>query len=187
MNTPRIFKALFVLSLAIGTPIVLASCGDDNPSSPAGTGNPPTGSGDFMTLSVNGGPQTTYTEASGLPSVDCDPRVDWASNQVVGWANYANGNGPNGYDLFFEIMFPAVDTVGTYTVQGGNLHAMFYNGDFYTASPTRPATSGSVLVTRRDWRIEGTFSITALDSDGTTSVHFAGSFGVDDGFSLSCP
>ena len=56
-------------------------------------------------LSLNGGPQTTYTEASGLPSIDCDPRVDWTFNQVVGWANYTNGSGPNGYDLFFEIMF----------------------------------------------------------------------------------
>ena len=140
-----------------------------------------------MTLSVNGGVPTTHTEASGLPSVDCDPRVDWAFDQVVGWANYTDGSGPNGYDLFFEIMFPAVDTVGTYTVQGNALQAMFYNGEFYTASPLRPATSGTVQVTRSDSRIEGTFTITAVDSLGTTSVDFAGSFGVDSGFSLSCP
>jgi len=187
MNSSRIFETLCILAFAIATLVLSVSCDDDDPTSPAGTGSPPAGSSDFMTLSVNGGPQSTYTEASGLPAIDCDPRVDWAFDQVVGWADYTNGNGPNGYDLFFEIMFPAADTVGTYTVQGDNLQAMFYNGEFYTASPIRPTTSGMVVVTRSDTRIEGTFSITALDSLGTTLVDFAGSFGVDAGFSLSCP
>ena len=165
---------------------VVASCSGGDGSSPTSSGNPPSG-GDFFTVSVNGGTETVYTEASGLPSIDCDPRVDWAFSQVIGWADFTNGSGPNGYDLFFNIMFPNIDSVGTYTVQGDNLQALVYNGELYTCSPVYPTSAGTVQVTRSDSRIEGTYAITAIDSLGTTSVNFAGTFGVDNGFSLSCP
>ena len=185
MNTPRIFKALLVLSLVVVMPIVLASCGGDATGPITGTGNPPIPNGDFFTMSINGGAQTTYTEASGLPTIDCDPRVDWAFSQVFGLANYT-GSGPNGYNMSFGIVFPA-DTVGTYTVQADNIQALIYNGEFYAASPILPASSGTVQITRADSRIEGTFTITAVDTLGTNPVNFAGSFGIDAGFSLSCP
>jgi hypothetical protein len=185
MNTLRILKTLIVLAVVIGIPVVLASCGGDDPVAPNNV-NPPGGSDDFITMSVNGGPLTTYIEASGLPNIDCDPRVDWSFNQVVGWANFTNGSGPNGYDLLFDIMFPGADTVGTYTVQGDWIQAVIYDGVSYGAGPGSGLTSGTVQVTRSDTRIEGTYTFTAIDSLGTL-VDFAGAFGVEAGFSLSCP
>jgi len=137
-------------------------------------------------MSVNGGPATTYAELSGLPSIDCDPRVDWAFSQIVGWSDFTNGTGPNGYELFIDIMFPRADTVGTYTVQGDFIQVLVYNQEFYSASPVYPATSGTVQVTSSDTRIEGTYNVVAADTSGTSLVNFAGTFGVSRGVSLSC-
>jgi hypothetical protein len=187
MTWSRIPKNLLVFSLFIGVAIVLGSCGDDDgPATPTGVHNPPPGSGDFVTMSINGGPASTYTEASGLPAIDCDPRVDWASYQVILWSDFIGGSGPNGYDVLLDIMFPAADTVGTYTVQGDFLQALFYNGGNYMASPAFPTSSGTVEVTRSDTRIEGTFNIMVIDTTAA-SVTLTGSFGVDGGWSLSCP
>jgi hypothetical protein len=137
---------------------------------------------------MNGGSEAQYMEASGLPSIDCDPRVDWGANQVILWDDFTNGSGPNGYELFFEIMFPAADSVGTYTVHGDYLQALLHhNGVNYTASPLFSTSSGNVDVTRSDSRIVGDYTITVVDADETTSVTVTGHFGVDRGFSLSCP
>lgn len=187
MKTRRISKACRVLSFVIVMPIVLASCGGDDTGPLTGTGNPPLPNGDFVSVSVDGGAQTMYIESSGLPSIDCDPRVDWAFTQVIGWADFTNGGGPNGYDVFLDLLFPAADTVGTYTVQGDNMQAIFYSGQYFTASPILPASSGTVQITRSDSRIEGTFTLTAVDTLGTNPVNFAGNFGIDSGISLSCP
>jgi len=188
MITRCVSKGFPVLALVAAAMVVVASCGGGDIGSPGGTIKPPpTGGGDFAMISVNGAPQTVYTEASGLPSIDCDPRVDWAFSQVIGWANFTGGSGPNGYELFFDFMFPAADTVGTYTVQGDNMQAMFYNNEYFMASPIIPTSSGTVQVTRADTRIEGTFTIVAVDSLGTTQVSFDGSFGIDKGISLICP
>ena len=164
------------------------SCGGDGPGGPAGGTTDQTQGGpssDFLTVSANGGAATKYTEKSGLPDIDCDPRVDWAFNQIVGWADFTNGPGPNGYDLMMDIMFAAKDTVGTYSVQGDFVQVLIYNGTFYTASPVFGTTSGTVVVTRADTRIEGTYDVTASDSSGTL-VDFSGSFGVASGFDLDC-
>ena len=174
--------------LCVGTlAVAFAACGEeDNPSPPLDPGG---GSGtDFMAMSMNGSSEATYVEASGLPNIDCDPRVDWGASQVILWNDFTGGEGPNGYELFFEIMFPVADSVGTYTVHGNYLQAMLHeNGTYYTASPLLNTSSGTVHVTRSDDRIEGDYSVTLVDADATTSVTMTGRFGVDRGFSLSCP
>lgn len=187
MRTTRFNIPLVVFCTILLGAAALASCGGDNTSSPGPAKTaPPGGTGDILTMSVNGGPTTVYAEKSGLPSIDCDPRVDWAFSQVVGWANFVGGAGPNGYELFIDIMFPLEDTVGTYTVQGDFVQVLVYNQQYYTASPAYPATSGTVEVTRADTRIEGTYDVVAADSAGTVFVTFAGTFDVARGVSLSC-
>jgi hypothetical protein len=42
-------------------------------------------------------------------------------------------------------------------------------------------------VTRSDDRIEGTFTITVVDSAQTSSLTLTGRFGVDSGYSTDCP
>lgn len=181
-----IYKTLIARCTVAVVVGLLASCGGgDGPSSPAPV-QPGPGTGDFLTLSVNGGAQSTYAEASGLPAIDCDPRVDWAFNQIIGYANYTNGSGPAGYDMFFDVIFALDDTVGTYTVQGDFCQVLIYNGNTYTASPAYSTTSGTINVARADTRIEGTFNVTAVDTSGATLVGFSGSFGVEKGISLSC-
>jgi hypothetical protein len=139
-------------------------------------------------MSMNGASEATYFEASALPSIDCDPRVDWGASQVILWSDFTNGDGPNGYELFFEIMFPVADSVGTYTVHGDFLQAFLHeSGSDYAASPLLTTSSGTVHVTRSDDRIEGDYAITLVDAEETTSVTMTGRFGVDRGFSLSCP
>lgn len=174
-----------VFAFAIG--ITLGSCGSDGGSQgPTGVNGDPQG-GDFLTLSVGGAAAVMYNEASGLPNIDCDPRVDWSFYQVILWNQYTGGTGPSGYELFFEIMFPVTDSVGTYTVQGDWCQALFYDGSNYMASPLFSTSRGTVEVTRSDSRIEGNFDITVVDTAETASVDLTGSFGVDAGFSLSCP
>jgi hypothetical protein len=167
---------------------MLGSCGNDGESQTPINPGGGLGDEDFVRLSIGGAPEVLLTEASGLPSIDCDPRVDWASYQVVLWDDFTSGSGPNGYDLFFELMFPVNDDVGTYTVHGSSMQALLYdNGVNYSASPLIGASNGTVDVTRSDTRIEGTFTFTLTDATGTLSVAVSGSFGVEGGWSLSCP
>ena len=183
----RFAKPLFVV-VVLAIPIGIGSCKTGDPSAPQNL-NPPdsTAFNDFITQSRNGGPESTYIEASGLPTIDCDPRVDWAASQVVLWHTFTGTGAVNGYDHFFEIMFPVADTVGTYTVQNF-LQALVYDGQFYSAGPFPPGSSGTVEVTRSDTlRIEGTYALTVVDSAQTDSLRLSGRFGIDNGFSLSCP
>lgn len=181
----------FTLPVIVAATLLLPACGgdDDNTQVPTGGGGPdPVGAnGDEITMSVDGAPQQSYVEASGLPDIDCDPRVDWGSNQVVMWHDYTDGAGPNGYELFFDIMFPNNDDVGTYTVQGDYLQALLHlNGMDYSASPILGSSIGSVTVTRSDTRIEGTYTITLVDAGEQNLITVTGSFAVDAGWSLSC-
>jgi len=77
--------------------------------------------------------------------------------------------------------------VGTYTVHGESFQTLFHNGADYSASPIMDTSSGTVVVTRSDTRIEGTFNIVVVDAAETTSLTLTGSFGIQKGFSLSCP
>jgi len=190
MLLTRIAVSILLLALFVICSMVIGSCGgDDPPASTTGVVLDPGGGpdDDFIVLTVDGGAESTYIEASGLPTIDCEPRVDWGASQVILWDDFTSGSGPNGYALFFEIMFPAVDTVGTYTVQGDFLQALYYSGEYYSAGPFTNGTSGTVQVSRSDTRIEGIYDITVVDSAQTTSVRLNGEFGVDKGFSLSCP
>src|SRR5262249_11844669 len=128
-------------------------------------------------------------EGSGEPAIACDPRVDWFLYQVVAYSHYTNGAGPNGYDDFFGILFPLMDGVGTYTVHGSNAEAhLLYNGVRYFAMPTVMSSDGSIVVTRSDDRIEGTFAVTVVDAQQlTTSIHLTGHFSVHAGYATSCP
>jgi hypothetical protein len=100
----------------------------------------------------------------------------------------AGGTGPNGYDFFFGFLFPMADSVGTYTVQGDELEAHFHsNGTRYLAHPNADTTDGTVVVTRSDDRIEGTFSVTVVEYPGTALLPITGRFSVDGGYSMSCP
>ena len=141
------------------------------------------GSGDFIKLSVDGGVETTFTEAFSATIV-CDPRVDWAFNQVIFYDNYI---GSNQWATIFDIMF-INDAVGTYDIAlpTDGLVVVYLDGVVpYTASFAEAASSGTVNVTRSDTRIEGTFSITAVDA-AFNPITLSGSFGVDSGFALSC-
>ncbi len=182
MPVPIFWRRATKCMAVVAWTVLLISCGggEDDPLSPGGSGS------DFVTMAVDGGNEGTYAEASGLPSIDCDPRVDWGFSQVILWNDHTNGSGPNGYELFFEIMFPNVDDVGTYTVHGDMLQALFYDGINYSASPLMDTSNGSVTVTRSDTRIEGTYTLTVVDAQGNTKT-LAGSFSVENGFSLSCP
>lgn len=104
------------------------------------------------------------------------------------YENFTNGTGPNGYDFFFGFLFPMADSVGTYTVQGDELEAHFHsNGIRYLAHPNADTTDGTVVVTRSDDRIEGTFSVTVVEYPGTATMPITGRFSVDGGYSMSCP
>lgn len=166
--------------------LALGSCGGSDESDPASPPGDPQGA-DFIKLSLDGATQVEFRESSGLPNIDCDPRVDWGFFQVILWDDFTDGSGPNGYDTFFEIMFPAADSVGTYTVHDDFLQALYHNGIDYAASPLRAASSGWAVVTRADSRIEGSFDLTLVDADEATTISLAGSFGVQRGFSTSCP
>lgn len=177
-------------SLLLGAALLLISCGDD-----VGPGGPLIDPGgqqdpDIVAVSVDGGAETVHKEASGAPAITCDPRVDWFLWQVTCYDNYTNGSGPNGYDFFFGILFPFSDpfTVGTYTVQGDGLEVHFNNGTRYLAHPNADSTDGTVVVTRADDRIEGTFTATAIDYETqTTTITLTGHFSVKAGYSMSCP
>jgi hypothetical protein len=179
------------IPVIVAAALLLPACGgDDNPPNPTGGGGPdPVGAnGDEIVISVDGAAQQSFVEASGLPDIDCDPRVDWAANQVILWHDHTGGAGPSGYELFLSIVFPNADSVGTYTVHGDFLQAVLYlNGVNYSASPIVRASSGSVTVTRSDTRIEGPYTLNMVDSSGQDSLTLTGSFAVDAGWSLSCP
>lgn len=188
MASIRYSKWLIVLFACVLSSVLASCSGDDGPSGTAGPGGGGELTGDFVTLSIDGGNAVTSTEASGLPDIDCDPRIDWASNQVVLWSQFTGGGGPSGYDTFLDVMFPVDDAVGTYSVHGDMLQALFYqNGVSYGASPIYPNSAGTVEVTRSDERIEGNFTFTLLDETGTKSLTLTGDFGIDAGWSLSCP
>jgi hypothetical protein len=175
------------LTLLLGGLLALGSCGGDGgpstPILPGGQSDP-----SFVALSIDGGPEVIHTEASGMPAAACDPRVDWYLYQVLLYEDFTNGGGPNGYDFFFGFLFPFADSVGTYTVQGDELEAHFHsNGTRYLAHPNAETTDGTVVVTRSDDRIDGTFSVTVVEYPGTATLPITGRFSVDSGYSTSCP
>lgn len=162
----------------------MSSCGDEGVQSIA---PPPNHQGtDFVTLSRDGGAEVGVHEASGLPNIDCDPRVDWGYSQIVMWKGYTGAAG-TGYETVFDIMFPLADSVGTYTVHDNSLQAYYHDGVDYMASPIHATSAGTVVVTRSDSHIEGSFDFTLVDASETTTISLAGTFGVQRGFSLSCP
>ena len=57
----------------------------------------------------------------------------------------------------------------------------------YLAHPNADTTNGTVVVTRSDDRIEGTFSVTVVEYPGTALLPISGRFSVDGGYSMSCP
>lgn len=168
---------LMVLFLASGC----GGGGGNDGGNSDGNGN--SGSGDFVRLSIDSGTENTYTEAFSADVV-CDPRVDWAFKQVVLYDSYS---GAGQWDMFFDIMFLS-DDVGTYdiTAQTDGIQVVFTNGSVnYTANFIKTGSSGTVNVTRSDTRIEGTFTVTAVDT-GSNPITLSGSFGVDSGNSLDC-
>src|SRR5262245_22942985 len=180
------FPAIPTLALFLPAVLLLSSCGDGIPNAPLPPGRQQ--DPDIVALSIDGGAETTYVEASGAPAIACDPRVDWFLYQVVCYSHHTNGSGPNGYDFFFGFLFPLMDGVGTYTVQGDKLEAHFYyNGTRYLAHPNVDTSDGTVTVTRSDDRIDGTFSVTVVEYQGTTTLPLTGHFSVHSGYSTSCP
>lgn len=139
---------------------------------------------DFVRLSIDGGAENTYIEAFS-PTIVCDPRVDWAFNQVILYDSYLGGTN---WDIIFDIMFIS-DAVGTYEVSipGDGLNVSFLDsGVIYQANFGTAGSSGTVTVDRSDTRIEGTFTINAVDAS-SNAITLSGNFGVDSGNSLSCP
>lgn len=174
-------RPIRVLALIVGVFIIAIGCGDDGVDS---DGNGSSGSGDFVKLSIDSGVENTFTEAFSADIV-CDPRVDWAFNQVQLFANYIGGGQ---WEMLFDIMF-ITDSVGTYdiTVPADGVQVAFMSGGVnYMANFATVSSSGTVNVTRSDTRIEGAFTVTAVDA-GSNPITLSGSFGVDSGNSLSCP
>jgi hypothetical protein len=80
--------------------------------------------------------------------------------------------------MLFDIMF-INDAVGIYdiTVPADGLQVAFVNGGVnYMANFVTVGSSGTVNVTRSDTRIEGTFTIIAVDA-GSNPITLSGSFG----------
>ena len=175
-----------VFSLLLGALLAVSSCGGDSGPATPTPPDPRLPDPDTFTLSVAGGPETTYTEGSGT-TIDCDPRIDWYFSQVHLYANYTNGSGPNGYDYYFGILFPFRDGVGTYTVHDDSLYVSFQPGPRYIATPLVPTADGTVVVTRSDDRIEGTFNMTLVEyPQQSTTTTVTGRFNIDSGYS-NCP
>jgi len=161
--------------------LLFISCGGSSGggSSPGGGTS---GSDDWVKLKIDNGTEIAYSEAFSA-AVTCDPRVDWASNQIILYDNYL---GNNNWEMIFDIMF-LDDSVGTYdvTVPADGAQVVYApNGTTYLANFAQG--SGTVTVTRSDTRIEGTFDVT-VDDGGNNPINLSGSFGVDSGNSLSCP
>jgi hypothetical protein len=183
-------KSFFLIFLIL--PALLLSCGGGGGTgTPDGTG--PDGiptTGDVVILSVDGGANGTYTEAHD-PVIECNPRVDWFSNQVLLFDNYTGAGPYNGFEMFFDIMFAVTDAVGTYAISADPIQVVLGDstGTTYTANQILDNSSGTVEVTRSDTRIEGTFNVVLVDASGNpgTGPTLTGSFGVDAGASLSCP
>jgi hypothetical protein len=174
-------RYLKVLAVFVVMTFLTVACGGGGDNS---DGNGNSGSGDFVKLSINSSTENTYTEAYSAEIV-CEPRVDWAFNQVILYDNYI---GTGQWDMLFDIMFGISDAVGIYDITDREdaIQAIFMNNNVnYTANFVTVGSSGTVNVTRSDTRIEGTFTITAVDID-SNPITLSGSFGVDNGNSLSC-
>ena len=124
---------------------------------------------------------------AGAPAIECDPRIDRYFYQVHLYANYSGGGGPNGYDYYFGILFPFRDSVGTYTVHDDSLMVSYQPGPRYMAGPLVPTSDGTVVVTRSDDRIQGTFTATLVDlQQSSSSIALTGRFDIKSGYS-HCP
>ena len=115
------------------TLMLLAGCGGGGSGGGENSdGNGGSGSGDFVKLSIDSGAENTFTEAFSAVIV-CEPRVDWAFNQVILYNNYI---GTGQWNTIFDIMFGISDAVGIYDItdQADALQVVFMNGSVnYTA------------------------------------------------------
>ncbi len=180
----RSLRQSWMIVLLLSLSVLIISLGGWGGGSSGGSGG--SGGGDFVKLSIDSGAENTYTEAFS-PTIVCDPRVDWSFNQVILYDNYI-GPDPDDWGMIFDIMLLS-DAVGTYdvTVPGDGLVVVLIDSSgTYQASFGIAGSSGTVTVTRSDTRIEGTFTINAVDA-GSNTITLSGSFGVDSGISLSCP
>ncbi|UCH82157.1 MAG: hypothetical protein JSW20_05870 [Nitrospiraceae bacterium] len=85
--------------LIAGVYVIAIACGGGGGNGQDNSnGNASSGSGDFVRLSIDGGAETTFTEAFSQ-TVVCEPRVDWALNQVILYDNYV-------HDLFTPLTAP---------------------------------------------------------------------------------
>lgn len=183
MKTIRILAAM-ALSLVMAFGLFACGGGGGGGDAASDGGTPSGGTGDFYKIAINDGTEVTYDEKSGLPAIDCDPRVDWFSNNVILYNNFSGGT----YDTVFDILF-IDDSVGTYdiTVPADGVVGVYTTGGLaYQASFGYSNSSGMVEVTRSDTRIEGSFIINTVDGSNNPGPKLAGSFGVDSGVNLSC-
>jgi hypothetical protein len=183
MQMIRSLRQKWMVVALLLLPIFLISCGGGGGGGGGGGDNGDGGGSDFYKLSVGGGGETTYTEAHD-PDIVCDPRVDWASNQIILYDNYLGGSN---WELIFDIML-FDDSVGTYDVQVAGEAFVSYipNSTPYTTNPNFSNSSGTITVTRSDSRIEGTFDVVVVDAGDSNPIAVTGSFGVESGNSLSC-
>jgi len=141
---------------------------------------------DMIRLDKNG-VISEYFELSGLPQIDCDPRIDWSYKQIIAYIGFSGSGQLQGYEKLFHIMFPNIDDVGSYTVHGDSLQSTFIDGAVtFIASPLYSGSSGLVIVTESGDNISGTFEITLVTSDQSQSVNLSGQFQIAKGNSLSC-
>ena len=182
MRMYRSFRKTRMILLLCALSFLITACGSSGGGSSDGNGG--LEGDDFIRLSIDGGAENTYIEAFSAV-ITCDPRVDWASNQVILYDGYLGGGD---WDIIFDIMFIS-DAVGTYdvSVPADGINVVFMDSSvIYQANFGTAGSSGTVTVTRADNRIEGTFTITAVDVSSNPRT-LTGSFGVESGNSLSCP
>ena len=176
-------RKTWMILLLLSLSLLIISCDGEGSSD----GNGGLEGNDFVRLSIDGGAENTYIEAFSADIV-CDPRVDWYSSQVILNDGYL---GAGTWDIIFDIII-SNNAVGTYdvSVPGDGLNVFFMDSNVtYQANFGITGSSGTVTVTRSDTRIEGTFTIYAVDTSpgSNTTIALSGSFGVDSGNSLSCP
>lgn len=182
----RRLRSVVLIVTLLFLSFAVVSCGGSSEGDGGNGGNGGGGGGgDFVTLSIDGGTEDTYTEAHDS-AIECDPRVDWASSQIILYNNYL---GSSDWEFVFDIML-INDEVGTYDVatpaDGVNVVYILDELTQYYANFSLSNSSGTITITRADSRIEGTFDVVVVDSDDGNPISLSGSFGVDSGNTLSC-
>lgn len=189
MQKSRSFKYVIVTAAVVLLTIGAIGCGGGGAGGAGNTGTGSTGgtgSADTITMSENGQSAVTYNETSGLPAAGgYDPRIDFASSQVI---MYRDFNGSD-FNVYLDLMF-LDSAVGDYYIGNGDVLVAYISyGTNYGASIVYPNSNGVISVTRNDGvRMQGTFDVDLVDMGAGTGapvvLNITGIFDVKPGHDL---